>query len=573
MTFSVEQIRSVMSPQVEAVDSSMYASASDNDHLVKEISKLEMEKKQQEQEVEQLRKHNQKLVNSNETLERKLHSLADEKTAEVRMLEKQVEDMTKQLSKSEKSAVEEKLNISNKLEEKCEETLTLKGTLEANQKELEQYKLLAKEKEELLWEQMIEYKHQELKMTELLGIKETMVKEKNVLLDTHAKDIAELTNKLKFQVDECKKQELKITELLATQEAIVKEKDALLDHQAKNITELINKLKMNTENIEIERNQRSMADADRLNLEEKLKELQDKLSHEKATCEYYKSKLEKNHELEQLKIVHQEKNLELSRVENQLLELQSVISNLRDDKIYLNTENNSLNNIINALRAEIKEKAMKISTLELSVTDLNHKLHDTNERYCEMERNYTKQLVDKEQVINELTKLQEGLNGKLQAEARKLKRSEEEIDKLTVLLEVHEKNELEFKEKNAKLEKDAMEKHIKLNSVILELKNVKERAALSDKMQEEKIAKYQSDISLMREANNKKIDSLSSQLKDYMEQSETQAKTIAQYESDILLLKDSSSKEFEEKDSAIVEKERMIENLERQNSELGMRMH
>ena len=514
----------------DEVDSSMYASASDNDDLVKEISKLEIEKRQHEQEVEELKVHNKKLVESHEALERKLDSLKEEKMADMKRLEKQIEDMADQLSKSKKLAVEENLNISGKLEEKNEEAITLKTLLNATQKELEQYKLLVEEKEELLQEKTIESKKQELKITELLGIQEAMVKEKNTLLDSQTKIVVELTNKLK----------------------------------------------VSTENIEIERIQRNMVDADKQSLEESLKELKAELSQEKEVCEHLKSQLEKceKDKLNQLKSVDHEKDLELSRVEKemsqQLLELQSTISHLRDEKVQLIAENSSFSDTINKLRIEIKEKKLQISSLELSVMDLNHKLHDVNERHSDMEKNYKNLLATKEQVVIELTKFHKDLNEKLQLETNKLNISEQKVDKLTALLKEQKENEIQLKETITKLETGVRENDKKVDSFTLQLKEAKESVASADRTQAEKIARYERDISLMKETNNKKVDTLLSQLKEYKEKSETQAKIIIQYESDVSRMKETNSKEFKEREAVIGEKQRIIEKLEEQNSILGM---
>lgn len=514
----------------DEVDSSMYASASDNDDLVKEISKLEIEKRQHEQEVEELKVHNKKLVESHEALERKLDSLKEEKMADMKRLEKQIEDMADQLSKSKKLAVEENLDISGKLEEKNEEAITLKTLLNATQRELEQYKLLVEEKEELLQEKTIESKKQELKITELLGIQEAMVKEKNALLDSQTKIVDELTNKLK----------------------------------------------VSTENIEIEQIQRNMVDADKQSLEESLKELKAELNQEKEVCEHLKSQLEKyeKDKLNQLKSVHHEKDLELSRVEKemsqQLLELQSTISHLRDEKVQLIAENSSFSDTINKLRIEIKEKKLQVSSLELSVMDLNHKLHDVNERNSDMEKNYKNQLATKEQVVIELTKLHRDLNEKLQLETNRLNVSEQKVDKLTALLKEQEENEIQLKETITKLETGVRENDKKVDALTLQLKEAKESVASAYRTQAEKIARYESDISLMKETNNKKVNALSSQLKEYKEKSETQAKIIIQYESDVSRMKETNNKEFKEREAVIGEKQRIIEKLEEQNSILGM---
>jgi len=526
MNFTVEHCLSIGGNTQDEVDCSMYTSASDNDHLVKEISKLEVEKRQHEQEVEQLKVHNKKLVDSHEMLEKKLDSLAEEKMAEVQKLEKQIEYMANEQSKSEKSAMEEKLIISNELEEKNEEMLRLKTNLDLAHKELETCKFLIDNKEKLLQEQMIEFKKQELKITELLEIQDLMVKEKNALLDSHARDIAELTNNLK----------------------------------------------VSTENVENERSQRCKADAEKENLEEHLERLKVDLVQVNETCELLKSKLEKyeKDKLDQLKSVHEEKNLEVSRVESemhqQLLELRSTISTLKDDKIQLTNENDSLNDRASKLKYEMEEKNVRISSLELTLADLNHKLHDSAEQNYVMERNYKDQLANKEQIVAELTILRESLNEKLQAEASKLKKSEQKLDKLTTLLKEHKENEKQLKEKIAKLETDIEENNKEMDTLTLQLKDAEEKIVSTDQVQLEKISQYENKILLVQEIN----DSLTSQLKEYKEKSEMQTKNITQYMSDISLLNKTNDKELKEKEVVIVEKQRTIEKLEEQKSVLGM---
>ena len=527
MNFTVEHHTSVMNTQDE-VDSSMYTSASDNDHLVKEISKLEIEKRQYEQEVEQLQVDNKKLVDSVEVLERKLDNLEEEKMTELRRLEKQVEDMADRLSKSEKLATEEKADVCSRQEEK-NKTVMLQTLLDTAHKELEQCKLLMKEKEELLQKQTIEFK----------------------------------------------KQELKITELIRAQGAIVKEKDALLDSQAKNIVELTNKLKMSMDNVENKKSQRSMAVSEKQSLEEHLKELKAELSQQEAACEHLKSKLEtrEKEKLDQLKSVQQE-NLELSKVENemrqQLFELQSMISNLRDEKVQLIAENSSLNDTINKLRIEVKEKTVKISSLDVSIVELNHQLHDITEQRREMEENYQNQLADKEKVVIELTKLQEDLSIKLQTETSKLNNSEKNIIKLTVLLKEQKDNETQLKENIVKLETNVKEDNNKLDAVTLQLKEAKETAALVNAAQMERIAQHKNEILQIKEISDRKVDTLTSQLQEYVEKSERQAEKITQYESDISLLKETNGKELKEKEALILEKQDLIEKLNEQNSALGM---
>ena len=309
-----------------------------------------------------------------------------------------------------------------------------------------------------------------------------------------------------------------------------------------------------------------------------MKELESKLSQEKATCEHLKSKLEKyeKDQLDQLKSIHQEKNLELSRVENemrqQILELESMVSSLEDEKAKVTAENCLLNDTINKLRIEVKEKMVQISSLELSVKDVSHKLHDSNKQNCEMERNYKSQLTDKEQVVFELTKLKETLTEKLQAESSKLDKSERKVDELTIQLNDHRDKETQFNKNIAKLEADIKENIKKIEVLVKQLEDANERAALVDQTQLERITQYESDISLMKEANNKKIDFLSMHLKEYKEKSEAQTREIIQYKSDISLLKESSSKEFEEKEAVILEKQRTIEKLEEQKSTLGMKV-
>ena len=527
MSFTVEQYPSGVNTQDE-VDSSMYASASDNDHLVKEISKLEMEKRQHEQEVEQLKMHNKKLVDSYEALEKKLGNLEEEKMAEVRRLEKQIEYMADQQSRIEKSAMEEKLNISSKLEEKNEETLTMQAALDDACKELEYCKLLVKEKEELLEEQMIEFKKQELINNELMGI----------------------------------------------QEAIVKEKDALLDSQAKSIVELTNKLKMSTENVENERSQKSTVESDKQILEENLKKLMAELCQTKATCEHLKLNFEKHEKdkLDRLQSVNQEKELELSRLENkmrqQLVELQSTISSLRDEKVQLTSEKSSLSDTINKLRIEIGERTAQISDLELSVTDFNNKLLDINEQHCAMEKSYKNQLAEKEQAVAELNRLQESLNERLEAETNKLRKSEQKIDKLMTVLKEHKENEVQLKEKIAELEADIEDSNKKIDSLTSQLKDAKVKVSSVDETQ----TRIESDISLTKETKNKEVELLSSQLKECKEKSEAQARKIIQHKNDILLIKETKNKEVRERESVITEKQRTIEKLKEENSALGINL-
>ena len=520
MNFTVEHCTSVADPHDE-VDCSMYTSASDNDHLVKEITKLEAEKKKLEQEVEELKIHNQKLLDLQEALEKKLDGVEEEKMVEVR-LEKQIEYMTDQQNSIEESGEEEKLDTSNKLEEKG---LTMQATLDYFRTELDHYKLKVKEKEELLQEEIIKSKEQELKNAELLRMQE--------------------------------------------------EKDTLLDSQAKSIVELTNKFKMSVENMEYERYQKSAAEIDKESLEENLKELKAELSEAKATCEHLKLSLEKQEKdkLDQLKLINQEKDLELSKVENetrkQLVELQSTISNLRDKMLELTTGNSLMNDTIKKLKTELEEKTVHISDLELSITDLKSKLRDTSEKHFEMERNYKSEVAEKEKVILELTTSYEALNQKLEAETSKFKHSEQEIDKLTTALKNHEENRAQLEAKIAELEMDMKKSNKTVDTLTLQLKDAREKVLLADEMQARKIEQYESDISLTKETKNKEIESLSLQLKEYIEKSKTQDKQIIQYQNDISLIKETNSKEFEKKDAAIEEKERTIEKLKEQNSSLG----
>ena len=520
MDFTVEHCSSVTDPHDE-VDSSMYTSASDNDHLVKEITKWVAEKKQLEQEVEELKVHNQELVDTQEALEKKLNGVKEEKMVEVRRLEKQIEYMTDQQNSIEESGKEEKL--SNKLEEKG---LTMQVTLNVFRTELDHYKLLVKEKEELLQEEMVKFKEQKLKNAELLRMQE--------------------------------------------------EKDTLLDSQAKSIVELTNKLKMSVENMEYERYQKSAAEIDKESLEENLKELKAELSQAKATCEHLKLSLEKQ-ELDQLKLINQEKDLELSRVENetrkQLVELQSTISNLREKMIELTTGNSLMNDTIKKLRAELEEKTVQICDLEFSITDLKSKLRNTSEKHFEMERNHNSEVAEKEKVILELTTSYETLNQKLEAETNKFKHSEQEIDKLTTALKNHEENRAQLEAKIAELEMDMKKSNKTVDTLTSQLKDAREKVSLADEMQARKIEQYESDISLTKETKNKEIESLSLQLKEYIEKSKAQDRQIIQYQNDISLIKETNSKEFEKKDAVIEEKEKTIEKMKEQNSSLGIIIH
>ena len=514
MNFTVEHCTSVTNTHDE-VDRSMYTSASDNDHLVKEISKLEAEKKQLEQEVEELKGHNKKLVDTREALEKKLDGIEEEKMTEVRRLEKQIEYMTDQQNTIEKLAEDEELDKSNELGEKG---LTMQTTLDVFRSELDHYKLLVKEKEELLQQEMIKFK-------------------------------------------------VKNAELLGMQVAIVKEKDALLDSQAKSIVELTNKLKMRVENVEYERNQKSTAEIDKESLEENLKELKAELSQAKATCEHLKLSLEKQEKdkLDQLKLVNQEKDLELSRVENetrkQLVELQSTISSLRDKMVELTTGNSLMSDTIKKLRTELEEKTVQISDLELSITNLKSKLNDAGEKRFEVEKIYKNEVAEKEKVILELTTSYETLSQKFEAETSKFQESEQEIDKLTLALKNHKENEAQLEAKIAEFEMDMKENNKTVGSLTLQLKDAREKVSLADEIL--------ANISQAKEAKNKEVESLSLQLKEYTEKSETHNRQISQYQNDISIMEETNSKEFRKKEAVIEEKERSIEKLKEQNSSLG----
>lgn len=579
MSFTVEQYSSVTTNTQVEIDSSMYTSASYNDHLVKEISKLESEKRQHEQEVEQLKVHNKKLIDSHEALEKKFDNLEEEKMAEKRKLEKQIEYLVDQQNKIKKLAMEEKLNISSKLEEKNEETLTSQTVLDGVCKEVEYYRLRVKEmvaeksEENLILQATFDDVHKELEYYKSF-VKEK-VEEKSKELEYYKLLAKEKEELLEEQMIKFEKQELRNTELMEIQEAIVKEKDALLDSQAKTMAELTNKLKMSTESVENERIQKSIAETNKQILEENLKELKAELYQTKAMCDHLKLNLEKHEKdkLDHLQSVNEEKDLELSRVENkmhkELDELQSVISNLRHEKIQLTTENNLLSDTIDKLRIGEDEKTTQTSDLELPMTELNNKLHDIKEQHCAMEKSFKNQLAEKEQEIVESKRLQEILNEKLEAETNKVRKFEQKIDKLIAVLEEHKEIEVQLKEKITGLETDIEDCNKKLESITLQLKDAKEKASLLDKTQT-KIAQYESDISLTKETKNKEVESLSLQLKEYVEKAEAQAKRIMQYKNEILLMKENNNKEFREREAVITEKQNTIEKLREQNSVLGM---
>ena len=86
----------------------------------------------------------------------------------------------------------------------------------------------------------------------------------------------------------------------------------------------------------------------------------------------------------------------------------------------------------------------------------------------------------------------------------------------------------------------------------------------------ERIVQYEKEILQIKETSNIKIDTLSSQVQEYVEKFERQAEKITQYESDISLLKETNSRELKEKEAVIVEKQEMIEKLNEENSVLGV---
>jgi len=254
----IQSVEPTVGQPRDEVDASMYTSASENESQFEEILKLESEKKELEQELEQLKLHNAQLVSSSETLEKKVAALSEEKLAETERLEQQLKYLTDQQNESQRIVMEERLSTSSKFEEKEKEIDKLKTSVETLQQELLQCRQQAVEKDKLLHDEQTESKRklveQNLSISTKYEEKDKQIEKLKTDMEILQQELVqykqEVEEKDKILYDQQTENERKVLEERLTNLNKFEEKDKQIEGLKKSIGTLQQELLQCRQNVE-----------------------------------------------------------------------------------------------------------------------------------------------------------------------------------------------------------------------------------------------------------------------------------------------------------------------------------
>ncbi|XP_065883656.1 RB1-inducible coiled-coil protein 1-like [Dysidea avara] len=390
--------RPVVSRPQDEVDASMYTSASENESQFEEISKLETEKKELEQEMEQLKLHNAQLASSSETLEKKLAALSEEKVMETEKLEQQLQYMTEKQNESQRNAMEVRLSNSSRFEEKDKQIEKLQTSMEALQQELLQCKQQVEVKDKLLHEEQTESQR---KIEEERLSNSSKFEEKNKQIEA-----------LKTNMEALQQELLQCKQLAEEKDKLLHEQQT--ESQRKVLEErLSHSRKFETKDKEIEVLKESVDNLQQ-QLQQCIQKFQETEREQKLKIEKQKSDISV--------LLKQQKKME--SLPQELLQYKQSIEEkdklLQEQALKIDDQSSEITQL---QEQHIKDTKLKDTLLESKgkdIRDLNKKLEIATEKISAEKTHQQKLDTEKQKLEEELSKLKQELH-KVKADNEELK--------------------------------------------------------------------------------------------------------------------------------------------------------
>lgn len=451
--------------------------------IIQNENKYQVVLKEKEEEIKELLKIGQEKINMEKlSLEEKTKVILDEKDRENSVLHKKIKDLEnikisfeKQLEESKlreqelkqlNEIIQEKTKV---IEENCLKIEQLNENLLLTKNEFE---IKLQEKEEEINE-LSKHREEKIKIE-----KDQMEKQTNIILDEKTKEISNLLEKintlenikvdLEKQLEICEIQEKKIIELNKS----IEEKRKIIDSNNSKVEEL---------------NKMNMLSKEEFNT--KLKDMEDsykefiKLEKEKLMNE--KLKLEKNNQT-----IMNEKDKEILNLVEKINVLQDKMLNIEKQLEVSKTQEHD----IIKLKKTVEEKTKALEENNLKVEHLNGLVTQTKE-------NFDAKLLEKENEINELVKIdKEKLNAEKMEFETHIKIYLDEKDKEIAILKTQLQESVENNQ-----DKTLM---LKLESISNELEKEKIRASNLEKIKsdlQETVLQHKTELELLETSKTNKI--------------------------------------------------------------------